>query len=139
MKRVILRLISIITIVMMIGTAAAIPEMMDAFNIKYNTIGTRLNTCDTCHIPDKPQKRICDVCHVSGKPQKEETLNSYGLSIKDNLNIGFTKALSKMENVDSDKDGFTNIDEIRNLTFPGSKNDKPKKNGILIPFLNIYI
>lgn len=121
-------LISIAGIVMIIGSVSALPEILDGFNSKYNTIGTRLDTCDTCHISGKPQKPACDeVCHVPNKPNKEpDSLNPYGMSIKNNLNIPISDALTTIENLDSDGDKFTNIDEIHNLTFPGDKNDKPK-------------
>ena len=123
-------LISIVVIVMIIGTVSAHPEILDGFNTKYNTFGTKLDTCDTCHIPKKPQKPVCEeVCHVPNKPSKEvSNLNPYGVSIKNNLNIEISQALSKIENLDSDGDKFADIDEIHNLTFPGNKNDKQEKN-----------
>jgi hypothetical protein len=37
------------------------------------------------------------------------------------------KAFESIENLDSDNDGFTNIEEIRNLTFIGDEKDFPNK------------
>ena len=122
-------LMSIVAIVMIVGTATAFPEILDVFNTKYNTIGTKLDTCNTCHISARPQRSICgEACHVPNKPQKEEvnSLNSYGMNVKDNLNISIDQALAKIEGLDSDGDRFSNIDEIHNLTFPGDRKDFPK-------------
>lgn len=122
-------LISIAIIFMIIGSVSALPEILDGFNSKYNTKRTRLDTCDTCHIPTKQIPNCEEVCHIPNKPQKEiNNLNPYGVSIENNLNIDMDSAFAMIENLDSDGDKFVNIDEIRNLTFPGIKNDKPKKN-----------
>lgn len=128
MRKFSILLASIVTIVVIIGTATALEEILDGFNAKYDTYKTKLDTCDTCHIYGKPKKASCEVCHVPDKPEKEITLNPYGMVIKDNLNVPISQALTVVETLDSDKDGSTNVDEIHNLTFPGSKNDKPKKN-----------
>ncbi len=78
---------------------------LSPFNAKYNTSGTRLNTCD--------------VCHTTGA-----NLNQYGMDMSNQT--GTTeKRLAKIELLDSDGDGFSNIDEIKNLTFPGDSADTP--------------
>jgi hypothetical protein len=142
MRKIKLIIISILVIATMTITVSALPEILDGFNNKYHTRGTRLDSCDTCHIPDKPKRLSCDeICHVPNKPEKIEnknSLNPYGLDIKNNLNLGISGALGAVENLDSDEDRFSNIDEIRNLTFPGSKNDFPKrdKNNFQILFWN---
>ncbi len=133
-------LLSVIVITMTISTVSALPEILDMFNTNYNTLGTKLDSCDTCHISNKPQKPLCDeACHIPNKPQKEaDGLNPYGESLKNNLNIQINQAFAKIENLDADGDKFNNIEEIRNLTFPGIKNDKPRKMGLNI-FSNINI
>ncbi len=141
--RIRLLIISIVAIAM-ISTATALPELLDAFNMKYNTKGTRLDTCYLCHTLDKPQRSARDeICHIPGKPQKVDptNLNPYGTSLKANLNIPVDQALAKIETIDSDGDRFTNIEEINNLTFPGDKNDFPRGNkknilSTLLEFLN---
>ena len=121
-------LVSILVITLIVGNAAALPEILDVFNAKYDTRGTRLDTCETCHISNKDRKSTCDeLCHVPNKAQKvENNLNQYGVSVKKNLDIEIPLALSKIEYLDSDSDGFTNIAEIDSLTFPGNKKDFPR-------------
>jgi hypothetical protein len=114
-------------VISMITTASAIEEILDGFNLKYNTSKTRLDTCDLCHVPGQPKKPICKHCQISGEPENGVYLNSYGLKIKENLNMDMDQAFGKLENLDSDNDGSTNIEEIHSLTFPGDKKDKPKK------------
>ena len=134
MKEILKWFLSMMVVVIMIGTASALPEIMDGFNMKYVTFGTGLDNCDTCHISNKPQKEgytlnsygIDLIPNKLNKPQEEGyTLNSYGIDLKNNLNIGINEALSKIEILDSDKDKYSNIDEINNLTFPGDKKDFP--------------
>ncbi len=125
-----LLIISIVLIVM-ISTANALPELLDAFNAKYNTKGTRLDSCDLCHIPGKPLRSDCDeICHSPGKPQKIDpiNLNPYGESLKDNLSLPVDKAFTKIETIDSAGDGVSNIKKIHNRTFPGNKTDILKGN-----------
>jgi hypothetical protein len=85
--------------------AGAKPEYMDAFNEKYDTRGTRLDSCMTCHSSSTPSK---------------ENLNPYG--------IDFSMAsydFGAIEQLDSDGDGFKNIEEIKALTFPGDPQSNP--------------
>jgi hypothetical protein len=70
----------------------------------------------------------CLVCHSKMPPSKTE-LNPYG---KDLQKAAAGKAIDEkilrsVEKLDSDKDGFTNIDEIKAGTLPGDPNSKPKK------------
>jgi len=60
----------------------------------------------------------CTLCHTSGS-----SLNSYGRAYD---SAGSDRsALTEIENRDSDGDGFTNIVEIKALTFPGNSSSKP--------------
>lgn len=111
--KILRKVIVIILIVATIGNVMALPEILDIFNTKYNTAGTRLDSCDTCHIQGV---------------QNATNLNPYGMDIKDNLSK--ENVLILVEPLDSDKDGFTNIEEIRNLTFPGNKIDFPGVIGV---------
>ena len=138
--RIYLLIMTIVATVIIIDTAMALPEMLDSFDTKYNTKGTRLDTCDVCHIPNKPHRSACDeVCHIPNKPQKVDpiNLNPYGMGLRAHLDIPVDQALATIESLDSDADKFTNIDEIHNLTFPGSKNDFPKKRNLVSNSLNI--
>jgi hypothetical protein len=61
----------------------------------------------------------CSLCHSSNIP----SLNPYGAAY---LSQGRSSAaLKAIEALDSDGDGFTNVQEINALTFPGNANDKP--------------
>lgn len=137
-------LISII-VLSAISSASAIEEILDGFNAKYGTHDTRLDTCDLCHIADKPLRNTCHSCHTPGKPEtsdKPEThgnlmtadinLNPYGMKLKENLNMEMGQAFQKLENGDPDNDGFTTIEEIRELKSPGDNKDKPPKKSASI-------
>ncbi len=90
------------------GVAQARSAYLSTFDSKYGTSGTKLDTCDTCHVP-------------GGK-----TRNPFGLTVEGNgATTDINAALTASEPVDSDGDGFKNIDEIHALTFPGDPNDKP--------------
>jgi len=56
----------------------------------------------------------CDLCHTSSVP----SLNPYGQAYKSAGRN--TAAFGTIESLDSDGDGFTNIQEINALTFPGN-------------------
>ncbi|WMW25101.1 PGF-CTERM sorting domain-containing protein [Methanolobus sediminis] len=85
-------------------TVTARPDYMAAFMKQYDVTGTRLATCDMCHINPN-----------GGGPR-----DSYGLAY-----AGNGKNFSAIEELDSDGDGFTNIEEISALTFPGDSDDYP--------------
>jgi hypothetical protein len=90
------------------GVAQAKSNFKDAFNAKYGTAGTRLDTCKVCHrvVPD---------------------LNSYGKAVLAKLGGGLSvrRSLAAIESADSDRDTFSNITEIKALTFPGRKGNHP--------------
>ena len=137
-------LMTVFAVVMIAGSATAYPEILDIFNSKYNARGTVLDTCETCHIKDKPPT-FSEIFRPNKSPKDsqnyESNLNPYGASLKNTLNIEIPQALSKIENLDSDQDKFSNIDEIKNLTFPGDIRDFPKKNkfknNLITELLNI--
>ena len=89
-----------------ISPAQSTPEYLSQFNQKYGTQGTKLDSCMTCHTSPSGGK---------------ENVNPYGTDFaKNNHDLG------AVEGLDSDGDGFTNIDEIKANTFPGDPNDNPK-------------
>lgn len=115
--------IFIIAIVMMVYIGSALPEIQNIFNRKYDTKGTKLDSCYTCHISGQPM--------ISFTPQKVVNLNKYGKKILKYLRTTkINKSLELIENEDSG-DGSTNIQKIRNLTSPDSSNGiDSSSNGI---------
>jgi hypothetical protein len=91
------------------GLADARSGYLSTFNGQYGTAGTRLDTCDTCH--------------VSGG----KTRNPFGLDVEAKLLAGNTtsQALTAIEPLDSDGDSYNNITEINGLYFPGDPTDHP--------------
>lgn len=63
----------------------------------------------------------CAVCHM--KPNGQGELNPYGKELKGKkISDASLKAIEKL---DADKDGFSNIKEIKSGTLPGNANSKP--------------
>jgi hypothetical protein len=89
----------------LVSPAESKPEYLSAFNDKYKTSGSHLDTCTTCHSSSSPSR---------------ENLNPYGKDFgAANHDFG------AIEGKDSDGDGFSNIDEIKAGTFPGDPNENP--------------
>lgn len=88
--------------------ARAEAPFLDTFNAKYGTTATKLNTCSVCH-------RVAPA------------LNPYGNAFKNKWKSGLSvsQALGAVQTLDSDRDTFTNIREIRARTFPGRKASHP--------------
>ena len=86
-------------------TAQSTPEYHSQFNTKYDTRGTKLDSCMTCH---------------TSAGGGAENVNPYGQDFAKN-NHDF----AAVEGLDSDGDSFSNIDEIKAETFPGDPNDNP--------------
>jgi len=75
---------------------------MEDFNNLYFTEGTRLDDCTVCHQKDR------------------EFFTDYGQDYQD-----YYRNFELIQAHDSDGDGFTNIEEIEALTFPGDPDDMP--------------
>src|SRR3990172_6942571 len=73
-----------------------------AFNTKYGTAGSKLDSCSTCHLPGDTS-----------------SFNSYGQAGKDNIGLGIDAALAAVEPLDADGDTFSNVAEITARTWPG--------------------
>lgn len=111
MKIKLVIILSIIT-TLMLGVAMANPTILNKFTTEYDNSGTTLSTCKTC----------------MDKTTAPASWNSYGLALKSDPDFDRTNpatAFKNIEQLDSDGDGFLNIDEIHNLTFPGDPNDFP--------------
>ena len=84
--------------------AQSTPEHLSAFNKRYGTAGTKLDSCLTCHQSQSATK---------------DNLNPYGADF-----AGAGHDFGPIEPKDSDGDGVKNIDEIKKGTFPGNPADK---------------
>lgn len=90
------------------GASANSNDLSNAVSAYPSINGTRLDTCTLCHTSSIPN------------------LNPFGSAYK---NAGrSTSAFSAIESTDSDGDGFTNIQEIMALTFPGDASDFPAQS-----------
>jgi hypothetical protein len=70
----------------------------------------------------------CLTCHAKMPPTKTD-LNPYGVDVQ-KAAAGRTvdsAVLKKIEKLDSDKDTFSNLDEIKAGTLPGDPKSKPAK------------
>jgi hypothetical protein len=97
--------------------AAALPQMTAHLRTLYKpTVGT-----------DFAKAMPCKVCHTS-TPALKTNLNAYGLDLQKAAKGTYNDAGFKaIEGLDSDKDGYTNVVELRAGTLPGDPNSKPKK------------
>ncbi len=113
-KKLRIGLMLLIVALIAMPEALAVPSHLTNFTVKYPfTAGTRIDSCDLCHIP--------------GLPQTIANRNAYGFDFG-NQTLRFTDPNQSFVNIelnDSDGDGFTNIVEINALTFPGNASDQP--------------
>jgi hypothetical protein len=108
------------------------PVMLQAYP---DIAGTALDDCAVCHkrgpapVPGDPAKRsaqvtACDYCHADMLAKGLDargTLNSYGQAY---LDAGRSEqALRGLESADSDGDGASNAQEIKDRTLPGDADD----------------
>jgi len=86
--------------------AASKPEFLKTFEKKYpEASGSRIDACI--------------LCHVENPDTGTSKWNPFGSEFK---TVG---GFAAMESQDSDGDGFSNIEEIHALTFPGNASDHP--------------
>ncbi|MDH7602683.1 MAG: hypothetical protein QHI38_11115 [Armatimonadota bacterium] len=106
-------LVTLLAVVLIAGTALATLKWQKAFNDLYKP------SADS-----QIKKAKCALCHLDDKGKKG--LNPYGklLQKKKKAEPGSFKAVEKL---DADKDGFSNIDEIKAGTLPGDPKSKPPK------------
>jgi hypothetical protein len=81
------------------------PAYLEAFNQQYDIEDTKLDACLTCH----------------NSPNGGGSRNPYGVAYSEN-----DRDFASIETMDSDGDGFTNLEEINALTFPGDPADYPQ-------------
>ncbi|MDW7732797.1 MAG: hypothetical protein SCH66_10270 [Methanolobus sp.] len=104
LKTIIVSLL-VLTVLLSLPMVSARPAYLEAFKEQYDTGDTKLDTCNTCHENQN-----------GGGPR-----NPYGTAFENN-NMDFVS----IEDQDSDGDGFTNLEEINALTFPGNSEDHPQ-------------
>ncbi len=110
MKKLGIKKLVIVAIVVLslVIPVLAFSNYLTDFNTKYKTAGTKLDSCILCHMT------------AAGGDAR----NSYGLDFANGHNF------TKIEPLDSDKDTFTNIVEIRQRTFPGNALSHPNYSKI---------
>jgi hypothetical protein len=87
-----------------LASAYGVGSYLSSFESTYSAaVGSSIDTCTLCHTSSSGGSR-----------------NSYGSAYASN---GYS--FKAIESLDSDGDGFTNLAEIKALTFPGSASSKP--------------
>lgn len=98
-------IIAFVAMLLVVPQVMARPSYLSTFESTYPAAaGSRIDACNLCH----------------KSPEGGDARNPYGLSFASS-----GRKFAAIENIDSDKDGYTNIQEIRSLTFPGDVNDHP--------------
>jgi hypothetical protein len=95
----------LVTIILGSPVVTARPAYLEAYNQQYDIEDTKLDACLNCHI----------------SPNGGGARNPYGMAYEGN-----DKDFASIESLDSDGDGFTNLEEINALTFPGDPADYPQ-------------
>lgn len=127
--RLLKRFILLLIVIIIISPASAIPELLDGFNFKYKTSESKLDSCELCHQSEILNTKSCGYCHTAKSiSEKGKKLNPYGNDLKKNLNLTLNESFKKIEKLDSNKDGVTNIKKIRDKSFPGENKSKNKNN-----------
>jgi hypothetical protein len=102
--------IGIVLLLLFTMIALAKSSYLTVFNETYGTQNTRLDSCSTCH----PGGRTSSLDAYG-----EDMLAKYGEG------LSWGEAIIAIESFDSDGDGWTNLEEINALTFPGVADDYP--------------
>jgi hypothetical protein len=97
--------IAFVAMLLIAPQVMARPSYLSSFERTYPAAaGSRIDACNLCH----------------NSPKGGDARNPYGLSYASSGH-NFTA----IENIDSDGDGWTNLQEINSLTFPGNATDHP--------------
>lgn len=95
---------------------------LDTFNQEYGTEGSRLDTCETCHTSrrrtnaygsDMMSSFVGAMGPTQGELTEAEALEAIRFMLR------------SVEQLDSDGDGYSNIDEVAARSFPGNPADSP--------------
>jgi hypothetical protein len=104
-----------------IGVILLLTAVFSQLNVRKATANSTDIANAESKYPSMAGSRIdtCALCHTSSIP----SLNPYGAAYKaSGRNVA---AFGAIESTDSDGDGFTNLQEIMALTFPGDASDHP--------------
>jgi len=96
-------ILALIIIAGSFGIAIAMPSYLTGFSSAYPDVPGVLSTCNLCHVSTSPP-----------------SFNPYGTAY-----LNGAHNFQAIENLDSDGDGFNNIDELNAGTFPGDASSKP--------------
>ena len=98
-------IIAFVAMLLVVPQVMARPSYLSTFESTYPAaVGSRIDACNLCH----------------KSPEGGDARNLYGLSFASS-----GRKFAAIENIDSDKDGYANLQEIQSLTFPGDVNDHP--------------
>ena len=106
--------ILLVTLVVLIGIQQSVANgfIHGKFKEQYDVSGTKLDSCKLCMASTSPPV----------------SRNEYGMDLRNDSDFNRNNPLQAMKNIeslDSDGDGFINIDEITSSTFPGNASDFP--------------
>ncbi|MGV8076767.1 MAG: hypothetical protein ACP5N0_05675 [Methanosarcina sp.] len=109
-------IILLLAVVALMGApmVSAKSSYLASFNQQYDIGGTRLDSCTTCH--------------------NGEAINPYARAY-----LGSGRNFESIETLDSDKDGFPNLDEVKALNFPGDPNDHPQITSEIPPETTVNV
>jgi hypothetical protein len=97
--------IAFVAMLLIVPQVMARPSYLQTFESTYPAVaGSRIDACNLCH----------------NSPEGGDARNPYGLSY-----ASTGRNFAAIENTDSDGDGYSNLQEIKSLTFPGDAKDHP--------------
>lgn len=98
-------IIAFVAMLLVVPQVMARPSYLSTFESTYpEAAGSKIDVCNLCH----------------NSPRGGDARNPYGLSY-----VSSGQNFAAIENMDSDGDGWTNVQEIKSMTFPGDANDHP--------------
>ena len=113
--------ILLVTFVALIGAHQSVANSFihGKFTAQYDVSGPKLDSCKTC----------------MASTSSPVSWNEYGTELRSDTDFSRDNPLQAMKNIeslDSDGDGFTNLEEIQSSTFPGDADDFPAPSPELI-------
>lgn len=116
-------IVAIVGAALYLGVWGSHPTIaLDTFNRAYTTQNTRLDTCSVCH----SFGRRTNVYGSEVKSALREAIGDNSMQLTEaQVAEQFVASLKNVEALDSDGDGFSNMDEIAARTLPGDPDDHP--------------
>jgi len=119
-KKILYSVLCVVFSIGAFGMSYALSSYLSSFNALYGTAGTAIASCA--------------LCHPAGGGNNASNLNNFG---NDYANNGYNYAA--IANLDSDGDGFTNIEEITARTFPGDATSHPTAADTAAPVVTGFV